>query len=125
MGFRGRAAAHKPMITMLNAKCWLEWCKAHRHWTPENAVEMRERYLPECTVPTQSPDLDPIEHIWDEFGMSWNTTEPGLITQHQCQTSLMQLVCRFVLLLNCSVISLSLSLLLYPLSLSLLSPRSN
>jgi hypothetical protein len=35
MGFHGRAAAHKPKITMSNAKRWLEWCKAHRHWTLE------------------------------------------------------------------------------------------
>jgi hypothetical protein len=31
MGFHGRAAAHKPKIPMRNAKCRLEWCKAHRH----------------------------------------------------------------------------------------------
>ena len=30
MGFHGRAAMHQ--ITMLNAKRWLEWCKARRHW---------------------------------------------------------------------------------------------
>jgi hypothetical protein len=35
MGFRGRAAAHKPKITMCNAKRRLEWCKARRHWTLE------------------------------------------------------------------------------------------
>ena len=35
MGFHGRAAAHKPKITMRNAKCWLEWCKARRHFTLE------------------------------------------------------------------------------------------
>ena len=28
MGFHGRAATHKPKITMRNAKCQLEWCKA-------------------------------------------------------------------------------------------------
>ena len=33
MGFLGRAATHKPKITMCNAKHRLEWCKAHRHWT--------------------------------------------------------------------------------------------
>ena len=26
MGFHGRAATHKPQITMRNAKHWLEWC---------------------------------------------------------------------------------------------------
>ena len=35
MGFLGRAAAHKPKITMRIAKCRLEWCKTHRHWTLE------------------------------------------------------------------------------------------
>ena len=27
--------AHKPKITMRNANCWLEGCKACRHWTLE------------------------------------------------------------------------------------------
>jgi hypothetical protein len=40
MGFHGRAAAHKPKITMCNAKRWLEWCKAHRHWTLEQWKHM-------------------------------------------------------------------------------------
>ena len=31
MGIHGRTAAHKPKITMCNAKRWLEWCKARRH----------------------------------------------------------------------------------------------
>ena len=35
MGFHGRAAAHKPKITMRNAKRRLEWFKAPRHWTLE------------------------------------------------------------------------------------------
>ena len=35
MGFHGRAAAHKPKITMHNAKHRLEWCKAHCYWTLE------------------------------------------------------------------------------------------
>ena len=35
MGFHGQAAAHKPKITMHNAKRRLEWCKAHCHWTLE------------------------------------------------------------------------------------------
>jgi hypothetical protein len=35
LSFHGRAAAHKPKITMRNAKHWLEWCKARRHCTLE------------------------------------------------------------------------------------------
>jgi hypothetical protein len=35
MGSHGQAAAHKPKITMHNAKRQLEWCKAQRHWTLE------------------------------------------------------------------------------------------
>ena len=35
MGFHGRAAAHKPKITLSNAKRRLEWCKAPRHQTIE------------------------------------------------------------------------------------------
>ena len=35
MSFHGQAAAHKPKITMPNAKRRVEWCNAHRHWTLE------------------------------------------------------------------------------------------
>ncbi|GFV79761.1 uncharacterized protein TNCV_1725861 [Trichonephila clavipes] len=40
-GFHGRAAAHKPNTTLLNAKQRLQWCRAHRHW----AVHMWETVL--------------------------------------------------------------------------------
>ena len=75
MGFHGRAVAHKPKITMRNAKRRLEWCKACRHWTLGHwkwvlwSDESRftiwqsdkqiwvwqmseERYLTQCIVPT-------------------------------------------------------------------------
>ncbi|CAI9576519.1 unnamed protein product, partial [Staurois parvus] len=35
MGFHGRAAASKPYITKCNARRWMQWCKACRHWTLE------------------------------------------------------------------------------------------
>ncbi|CAI9568656.1 unnamed protein product, partial [Staurois parvus] len=45
MGFHGRAAASKPYITNCNAKRWMPWCKARRHWT-------LEQYLHDCIVPS-------------------------------------------------------------------------
>ncbi|CAI9617078.1 unnamed protein product, partial [Staurois parvus] len=32
MGFHGRAIASKPCITMCNAKCQMQWCKARHLW---------------------------------------------------------------------------------------------
>jgi hypothetical protein len=75
MCFHGRADAHRPKITMCNAKRRLEWCKARRHWTLEQwklvlwSDESRftiwqsngqirvwlmpgEHYMPERLVPT-------------------------------------------------------------------------
>jgi hypothetical protein len=66
MGFHGQADAHKPKITMRNAKRRLDWCKALRHWTLEQwkrvfwSDESRfspsgsptDKYLSECIVPT-------------------------------------------------------------------------
>ena len=75
MGFHGRAAAHKPHISKVNARRRLEWCKARRQWTLEQwkrvvwSDESRytiwqsdgrvwvwrmpgERFLSDCVVPT-------------------------------------------------------------------------
>jgi transposase len=36
MGFHGRAAAHKPNISPVNAKRLLKWCRGLLHWTVDN-----------------------------------------------------------------------------------------
>jgi transposase len=36
MGFHGRAAAHKPNISPVNAKHHLKWYKERCHWTVDN-----------------------------------------------------------------------------------------
>ncbi|KFM60251.1 Transposable element Tc1 transposase, partial [Stegodyphus mimosarum] len=75
LGFHGRAAAHKPLITKSNRAARLMWCKAHRNltvdqwkrvlWSDESRFTLYrsdgrvwvwrlpgERLLPECVVPT-------------------------------------------------------------------------
>ena len=75
LGYHGRAAAHKPLITKSNRAARLTWCKERRQWTVEQwkqvlwSDESRftlyrsdgrvwvwrlpgERLLPECIVPT-------------------------------------------------------------------------
>jgi transposase len=36
MGYHGRAAAHKPIISPVNTKHCLKWCKERRHWTVDS-----------------------------------------------------------------------------------------
>ena len=75
LGFHGRAAAHKPHISGINAKHRLEWCQVRRSWTTEQwknilwSDESRytlyrsdgriwvwrlpgERFLQDCIIPT-------------------------------------------------------------------------
>lgn len=64
LGFHGRAAAHKPMITKQNACRRLQWCKAHRRWTVEQWKSIlwsdESRY-----------------QLWRSDGRVWVWREPG------------------------------------------------
>jgi transposase len=56
MGFHGRAAAHKPNISPVNAKHRLEWCKERQHWTVDNwkrVIWVMNHTIP-CGGPTGS-----------------------------------------------------------------------
>ncbi|KAK6304388.1 hypothetical protein J4Q44_G00249740 [Coregonus suidteri] len=109
MGFHGRAAAHKPKMTMRNAKRWLEWCKAYRHWTLEqwkchdNAPVHKAGSIQKWFVEIGVEELDGLHRALtstpsNTFGINWNADyEPGLITQHQCPTSLMLLSSQWLL----------------------------
>ena len=71
MGFHGLAAAHKPKVTMRNAKCRLEWCKARWHWT----LEQGQRILWSCESRFT---------IWQANGQIWVWQMPGECYLPQC-----------------------------------------
>lgn len=75
MGFRGSAAAHKPLISPANAKHRMEWCKERKSWTVDRWKsilwsdescfslfgsdgrvwvwrKIGERFLSDCIIPT-------------------------------------------------------------------------
>ena len=55
MGFHGRAATHKPKITIRKAKRRLEWCKARCHWTLEQWKRILMNHASLTGSPTETP----------------------------------------------------------------------
>ncbi|KAJ8259468.1 hypothetical protein GJAV_G00169650 [Gymnothorax javanicus] len=103
MGFRGKAASHNPNITTRNAKRRLEWCIAHRHWTPEQWKRVLwsgesgfilwqsdgqirvgrtpgERYSPDCVLPTVhfggGGVMDPLKEVPQKHSERRGTPDP-------------------------------------------------
>jgi hypothetical protein len=68
MGFHGRAAVHKPKITMHNAKLQLEWCKALHHWTLEQWI---------CVLWSDESHFT----IWQSDGQTWRMTGERCLPQ--------------------------------------------
>ena len=71
MGFHGRGAAHKPKITICNAKRQLEWCKARRHWTLKQWKRVLWSDESRFT-------------IWQSNGQIWSWQMPGQCYLPQC-----------------------------------------
>ncbi|XDV21130.1 hypothetical protein PO909_026296 [Leuciscus waleckii] len=64
MVFHGRAAASKPYITKCKAKRRMQWCKARRHWTPEQW---------RCVIWSEESRFS----VWQSDGRVWVWRYPG------------------------------------------------
>jgi hypothetical protein len=69
MDFHGRAAAHKPKITMNNfvATVWGRPFPLSAWQCPRAQSEVHTWFVEELHWLAQSPDFNPIEHRWDEL----------------------------------------------------------
>ena len=74
-GLHGLIAAKKAPLKDINKKKRLAWAKKHEQWTLDGGnlsfglmcPKESDGVLHQITWPPQSPDLNPVEMVWDEL----------------------------------------------------------
>ena len=88
MGLRSRRPVRVPMLTRVHRQKRLQWAREHQNWTTEQwkkvARSDESRFLLHhvdgnefevLTRPPNSPDLNPMEHLWDVLDKQVRSTE--------------------------------------------------
>ena len=88
MGLRSRRPVRVPMLTRVHLQKRLQWAREHQNWTMEQwkkvARSDESRFLLHhvygnelevLTRPPNSPDLNPMEHLWDVLDKQVRSTE--------------------------------------------------
>ena len=80
-GLYGRVARRKPLLSARHMKGRIEFAKKHM----KDSQTMRNKILwSDETIldwPSQSPDLNPIEHLWRDLKMAVHQRSPSNLTE--------------------------------------------